>query len=113
MQVSASDIHHYERRLELALSGLDKDQTISGKNRTLIQSYVKFRDAQGLSVPRQVRYIVAIIRSCTLYEMVGFFHYLEIEYRSNTSVMTGQRLIRGSANPVTPSAKGVYQRSKR
>jgi len=60
MQVSAYDIHHYERRLELAMIGLDKDQAVSSKNRTAIRSYIKFRDAQGLSVPRQVRYIFTI-----------------------------------------------------
>ena len=60
MQISAYDIHHYERRLELALIGLDKDQAVSSKNRTAIRSYIKFRDAQGLSVPRQVRYIFTI-----------------------------------------------------
>ncbi len=60
MQVSAYDIHHYARRIELALIGLDKDQTVSPENRTVIRSYIKFRDAQGLSIPRQVRYIFTI-----------------------------------------------------
>ncbi|TMI40175.1 hypothetical protein E6H21_07125 [Candidatus Bathyarchaeota archaeon] len=60
MQVSAHDIHHYARRLELALTGLNQDQRISDTNRKVIQSYIKFREAQGLSIPRQVRYIFTI-----------------------------------------------------
>jgi site-specific recombinase XerD len=58
--ITAHDIHHYERRLEHALSTLDSDESLSKKNRELILSYIKYRNAQGLSIPRQVRYIFTL-----------------------------------------------------
>lgn len=60
MQVTANDVHHYERWLELALAGLNEDRSISSQNKEVILSYIKFRDAQGLSIPRQVRYIFTL-----------------------------------------------------
>src|SRR2546422_11367963 len=60
MQISAGDIHHYGRRLELAVLGLNDDSSISISNKDVIRSYVTFRNAQGLSVPRQVRYIFTL-----------------------------------------------------
>ncbi len=60
MQVSAHDIHHYARRLELALKKLWDDKSLSAANRREVLEYIKFRDAQGLSIPRQVRYIFTL-----------------------------------------------------
>jgi integrase/recombinase XerD len=58
--VTAHDIHHYDRRLKGALAALEQDETVIPKNRETIRSYVKFRAAQGLSVPRQARYIYSL-----------------------------------------------------
>ncbi len=44
----------------MALAALDKDQSIIVKNKGMILAYVKFRDAEGLSVPRQVRYVFTL-----------------------------------------------------
>ena len=60
MQIVANDIHHYARRLELALTGLRQDRLVTIRNKETILSYVKFRDAGGLSVPRQVRYLFTL-----------------------------------------------------
>ncbi len=60
MQVSASDIHHYNRRLELALYRLKENKSVSNRSKEAILSYVDFRNAQGLSIPRQVRYIFTL-----------------------------------------------------
>src|SRR2546425_12921476 len=60
MQIISNDIHHYERRLELALTGLNQDQLVPIRNKETILSYVKFRNAEGLSVPRQVRYLFTL-----------------------------------------------------
>ncbi len=60
MQVSANDIHHYNRRLELALSRLKENKSVSNRSKEVILSYVDFRNAQGLSIPRQVRYIFTL-----------------------------------------------------
>ena|SRR5438105_2869484 len=72
MQVSAHDIHHYARRLKLALTGLNLDQKISDANREVIQSYIKFREAQGLGIPRQVRYVFTIGKLSKLLGGLGF-----------------------------------------
>jgi site-specific recombinase XerD len=58
--VTVHDIHHYDRRLKGALAALEQHETAIPKNRETIRSYVKFRAAQGLSVPRQVRYIYSL-----------------------------------------------------
>lgn len=58
--VTAHDIHHYDRRLKGALAALEGDDTVIPKNRETIRAYIKFRAAQGLSVPRQVRYIYSL-----------------------------------------------------
>ena len=60
MRISANDIHHYNRRLELALARLSEDTSISNRNKEVVLSYVKFRNAQGLSIPRQVRYVFTL-----------------------------------------------------
>lgn len=58
--ITAHDVHHYDRRLKGALAALEQDETVIPKNRETIRSYIKFRAAQGLSVPRQVRYIYSL-----------------------------------------------------
>ncbi len=44
----------------MALAALEKDQSIIVSNKEMILAYVKFRDAEGLSVPRQVRYVFTL-----------------------------------------------------
>jgi site-specific recombinase XerD len=51
---------HYEWRLEHALAALDEDKIVSKKNNETILSYIKYRNAQGLSIPRQVRCISSL-----------------------------------------------------
>ena len=60
MQILANDIHHYARRLELALTGLSQDLLVTIRNKETILSYVKFRYAEGVSVPRQVCYLFTL-----------------------------------------------------
>ena len=55
-----ADIHHYGRTLELAMRMLDKDDTILPANRKVIREYIRYRNAEGLSVPRQVRYLAVL-----------------------------------------------------
>lgn len=57
MDASIGDIHHYDRRLRHALESFENDKTIPKANREVIIRYVRYRGAQGLSVPRQVRYL--------------------------------------------------------
>lgn len=59
-RVSAYEVHHYEQRLKSALGALDEDTTLLLRNKELIRSYIKYRAAQGLSVPRQTRYIYCL-----------------------------------------------------
>jgi hypothetical protein len=66
MQISARDIHHYDRRLEHALAGLQLDTLVLVENKKTIISYIKYRDAQGLSIPRQVRYLFTLRKLSTL-----------------------------------------------
>jgi integrase/recombinase XerD len=66
MQVSPRDIHHYERRLELALLNLRENNSLLEDNKNTIQSYLLYRQAQGLSIPRQVRYIFTITKLSSL-----------------------------------------------
>jgi len=72
MQVVANDIHHYVRRLELALAGLSQDLLVSVGNKETIQSYFKFRQAEGLSIPRQVRYLFTLRKLSRLLGGQGF-----------------------------------------
>ncbi|HKW04495.1 MAG TPA: hypothetical protein VJN71_04265 [Nitrososphaerales archaeon] len=51
--VTAHDIHQHDRRFKGAFAALEQDETVIQKNRETIRSYIKFRSAQGLSVPRQ------------------------------------------------------------
>ena len=68
MQVSLRDIHHYDKRLERALSDLREDNSLLEDNKNTILSYVLYREAQGLSIPRQVHYIFTITKLSTLLE---------------------------------------------
>jgi hypothetical protein len=68
----AHDIHHYERRLEHALAALDEDKFVSKKNKETILSYIRYRNAQGLSIPRQVHYIVSLRKLAKLLEVKSF-----------------------------------------
>lgn len=66
MQDVANDGHYYARRLELSLNNLSQDQLVSIKNKETILSYVKFSDAEGLSIPRQVRQIAPVRQAPTI-----------------------------------------------
>jgi len=55
-----SDIHHYDRRLTGALSILDGDKRILEKNRKKIRQFLEYIRAEGLSIPRQVRYVYVL-----------------------------------------------------
>jgi uncharacterized protein (DUF885 family) len=70
--ITAHDIHHYERRLEHAKAALASDDSLSKRNKELILAYIKFRNAQGLSIPRQVRYIFSLRKLARLLEGKSF-----------------------------------------
>jgi site-specific recombinase XerD/ribosomal protein L40E len=55
-----SDIHHYDRRLTGALSILDGDKKVLDKNRKKIKQFLEYIRAEGLSIPRQVRYVYVL-----------------------------------------------------
>jgi len=55
-----SDIHHYDRRLTGALSILDGDKEVFEKNRKKIKEFLEYIRAEGLSTPRQVRYVYVL-----------------------------------------------------
>jgi len=55
-----SDIHHYDRRLAAALSILDRDKRILENNRKKIKEFLEYIQAEGLSTPRQVRYVYVL-----------------------------------------------------
>jgi site-specific recombinase XerD/ribosomal protein L40E len=55
-----SDIHHYDRRLTAALSILDGDKEVLESNRKKIKQFLEYIRAEGLSIPRQVRYIYVL-----------------------------------------------------
>jgi integrase/recombinase XerD len=59
-RIGAYEVHHYEERLKSALAALDEDSTLIPTNKELIRSYIKYRAAQGLSIPRQTRYIYCL-----------------------------------------------------
>jgi integrase/ribosomal protein L40E len=54
------DIHHYDRRLTAAVSILDGDKKVIEKNRRKIRQFLEYIRAEGLSVPRQVRYVYVL-----------------------------------------------------
>jgi site-specific recombinase XerD len=72
MQISLRDIHHYSRRLERAVANLTADTSVREENKKTIMSYIKYREAQGLSIPRQVRYIFTLSKLSTLLENYPF-----------------------------------------
>jgi len=55
-QQLASDIHHYDQRLTAALRNLENDKQVLDANRKKINLFLEYIRAEGLSVPRQVRY---------------------------------------------------------
>jgi integrase/recombinase XerD len=55
-----SDIHHYDRRLTAAISILDGDKEVLEKNRKKIKEFLEYIRAEGLSTPRQVRYVYVL-----------------------------------------------------
>jgi hypothetical protein len=54
------DIHHYDKRLTVALSNLDYDRKVLECNRKKIKQFLEYIRAEGLSVPRQVRCVYVI-----------------------------------------------------
>lgn len=70
--VQAHDSHLYERRLEHALAALDEDKFVSKKNKHTILSYIRYRNTHGLSIPRQVYYIVSLRKLAKLLEGESF-----------------------------------------
>jgi len=65
-QQVTSDIHHYDQRLAAALANLEKDQNVLDANRKKIKQFIEFIRAEGLSVPRQVRYTYVLRKLNTL-----------------------------------------------
>jgi site-specific recombinase XerD/ribosomal protein L40E len=59
-ELSIRDIHHYDRRLKGGLSSLDSDTRLIPANREAIKKFLEYAQADGLSVPRQVRYIFVL-----------------------------------------------------
>lgn len=55
-----SDIHHYDQRLAVALSNLEEDKKVLESNRKKIKQFLEYIRAEGLSVPRQVRYVYVL-----------------------------------------------------
>jgi integrase/recombinase XerD len=51
-----SDIHHYDQRLTAALRNLENDKQVLDTNRKKIKQFLEYIRAEGLSIPRQVRY---------------------------------------------------------
>jgi hypothetical protein len=72
MQVSPHDIDHYDRRLEQALANLLANSSIREENKNTILSCAKYREAQGLSIPRQVRYIFTLTKLSILLQNKRF-----------------------------------------
>jgi site-specific recombinase XerD len=72
MQVSLRDIHHYHKRLERAVANLRADTSVREEDKKTIMSYIKYREAQGLSIPRQVRYVFTLRKLSTLLEINRF-----------------------------------------
>src|SRR5207249_6854807 len=50
----------------LALRSLSQNRLIKSEDRQTILSYIEFRNAQGLSVPRQVRYMQTLGKASRL-----------------------------------------------
>ena len=132
MQISVSDIHHYARRLELALLGLNGDPSISISNKDTIRSYVKFRNAQGLSVPRQVRYIFTLgklsrllgkqgVQDATRADLINVISQIEKETTSHETKRTEKECIKqfyrwlksGDSEEYPPEVKWIKSKRTR
>jgi integrase/ribosomal protein L40E len=59
-------IHHYDRRLAAALSILDRDRAILESNRKKVKEFLEYIQAEGLSAPRQVRYVYVLRKASRL-----------------------------------------------
>jgi len=55
-----SDIHHYDQRLAVALSNLERDRKVLESNRKKIKQFLEYIRAEGLSIPRQVSYVYVL-----------------------------------------------------
>ena len=65
-QQLASDIHHYDQRLTAALSNLENDKNVLETNRKKIKQFLEYIRAEGLSIPRQVRYVYVLRKLSSL-----------------------------------------------
>jgi len=55
-----TDIHHYDQRLAVALTNLEQDKKVLESNRKKIKQFLEYIHAEGLSIPRQVRYVYVL-----------------------------------------------------
>ena len=55
-----------------ALAALDEDKFVSKKKKENILSHIRYRNTQGLSIPRQVPYIVSLRKLAELLEGKSF-----------------------------------------
>jgi hypothetical protein len=58
--------------MEHALAAVSSDKSITKKNRELILAYIKFRNVQALSIPRQVRYLFSLRKLARLLDGRSF-----------------------------------------
>ena len=59
-ELKSVDIHHYERRLQVATTHLDNDRELLPPNLKSIKAFLEYAQADGLSIPRQIRYIFVL-----------------------------------------------------
>jgi len=59
-ELTSVDIHHYDKRLAGGISSLQRDKKLIPANRKAILEFLEFAQADGLSVPRQIRYIFVL-----------------------------------------------------
>jgi len=64
-------VHNSKRRLEQALENIEKDETISEKNKKAIYDFHNYAIAQGLTLSRVLRY---------LYDIRNLAHYLKKDF---------------------------------
>jgi len=69
------DVHNSKRRLEQALENIEKDETISEKNKKAIYDFHNYAIAQGLTLSRVLRY---------LYDIRNLAHYLKKDFDQTT-----------------------------
>ncbi|MEM3851602.1 MAG: tyrosine-type recombinase/integrase [Methanomassiliicoccales archaeon] len=99
-----ADIHHYGRRLGQALKLLDRDGTIPPGNRKIIREYIRFRNAQGLSIPRQVRYLSVLrklsrvtgrqLKGITREDVMEFVEHTNVEATSPETKRTEREVVK-------------------